>query len=518
MRAAVYARVSTEDQAREEKVSLETQVGDIEAYCKGKGYEVVKPYYIDIQSGSDSMKERPRFEKMLDDARRRSFDVIVAWTPDRLFRNMWPAARLKRTVEETGVDIEAVKQPLDKKMLGLWAWLAEMEIDNFKERSRMGKRGVALKGKVVTRCAPFGYSANEERFPVVNESEAYIVRRIFREYVVENKGVRAIARDLNNERVLLRSQAKYGWHTPYIHRILKDKTYIGQGAYGTHRYEGKWRRQTPEQTHILVPFPPIVDEEIFELAQQKKAFNKSNIRRRPKTRYLLRNLLYCRECGYKFTTRSHWKHRAVTKSGKVYHYEYDPPLRYYQCIGTFSYPDHYRCRKPAELRAEEVDGLIWERLVELLKNPSLLAECIRVYKREAEETGTLEALEAVKQQLSELSLKRQRVIDLCVSGAISESDLNTQLKFTSERKEFYEAEVERLSKQLAKASEQEISLDNLEKLSMQVRDRLEYMSGEEREVLAQLLIHKVWVDAIGNVEIEFSISKESVFSYCNANV
>ena len=208
MRAAVYARVSTEDQAREEKVSLETQVGDIEAYCKGKGYEVVKPYYIDIQSGSDSMKERPQFEKMLDDAKRRLFDVIVSWTPDRLFRNMWPAARLKRTVEETGVDIEAVKQPLDKKMLGLWAWLAELEIENFKERSRMGKRGVALKGKVVCRSAPFGYSANEERLPEVNESEAYIVRRIFEEYAVENKPVLAIARGLNNDRVPLRNQAR----------------------------------------------------------------------------------------------------------------------------------------------------------------------------------------------------------------------------------------------------------------------------------------------------------------------
>ena len=43
MRAAVYARVSTEDQAREEKVSLETQIGDIEAYCMAKGYELVRP-------------------------------------------------------------------------------------------------------------------------------------------------------------------------------------------------------------------------------------------------------------------------------------------------------------------------------------------------------------------------------------------------------------------------------------------------------------------------------------------
>ena len=206
MRAASYARVSTEDQAREEKVSLETQTGDIEKYCRAKGYEIVKQY-VDVQSGSDTMKNRPDFEKMLADAEKGLFNVIVAWQPDRLFRSMYPAARLKRTIDETGIEIEAVKQPLDKRLLGIWAWVAEMEIENFKERSMMGKRGVARKGLVVTRQAPYGYYVDDDRHPQILEQEANVVRRIFREYAIENKRVQSIADDLNNEKVVARQDS-----------------------------------------------------------------------------------------------------------------------------------------------------------------------------------------------------------------------------------------------------------------------------------------------------------------------
>ena len=77
--------------------------------------------YVDIQVGTDSRKERAAFEEMLADARKGTLDVVVAWRPDRLFRSLWPAARLKQVMDSTGIDVETVTIPMDKTTLGLSA-------------------------------------------------------------------------------------------------------------------------------------------------------------------------------------------------------------------------------------------------------------------------------------------------------------------------------------------------------------------------------------------------------------
>ena len=87
-RAGTYIRVSSREQASEDKVSLEVQQRDCEAYCRRKGYDIVSPPYVDVQSGTDNRKERAAFEQMLEDARKGTFDTIVAWRPDRLFRSL----------------------------------------------------------------------------------------------------------------------------------------------------------------------------------------------------------------------------------------------------------------------------------------------------------------------------------------------------------------------------------------------------------------------------------------------
>lgn len=516
MRAALYGRVSTQDQAREEKVSLETQTSDIEKYCRDKGYELVEPHYIDIQSGQDTMKDRPEFERMLSDSLQGRFDVVVAWQPDRLFRSMWPAARLKRTIDEAGIDIETVKQSVDKKMLGLWAWLAEMEIENFKERSCMGKQGVALKGKVVTRQVQYGYYVDSERYPHVNEEEAYIVCRIFREYL-QGKPIPQIARGLDEDHVPTRNNAKYGWSTVYMHRMLKDKAYIGQGAYGKSRRIGGKDRRQPEEKHITIPFPPIIDEATFQLVQDRKANTRNRQTKHQSVFRLLRDLAYCQECGNKLLTRFNWTDKRRRKSGKIHIYQFKQPLSYYLCYGMFRYPQHFHCWEHSSINAYKLDELVWQKVVELIKNPGVIAEGIKSYKEQPQNVGLIEELEKAKRQVSELSWKRQKTINLHIDGIISQEDLNIQLKFIKPRKEFFEAEVDRLSKETEKVQQQEVNLASFEQMANQVRDRITNMPDDERLELVQLLVNKVWVNGAGHVTIEFGIP-ENILALCNDHV
>ena len=139
-RAAIYARVSDKSQDGEDKTSISEQTGEMEAYCEGKGLTITARYQ---EVGRGWSKKRPEFQRMLADARKERFDVIVCWKSDRLSRGMYPAAALMEVVEAHQIRLEAVMDAIDMKTFGLMAAIGKIELDNFRERSTLGKRGTA---------------------------------------------------------------------------------------------------------------------------------------------------------------------------------------------------------------------------------------------------------------------------------------------------------------------------------------------------------------------------------------
>ena len=126
-RAAIYARVSDESQAEEDKSSLAEQTADMEAYCARKGLRIVARYQ---EVGRGWSKKRPEFQRMLADAREGRFDVIACWKSDRLSPGMFPAAALMEVVEAYQLRIESVTDAIGK-----------IALDNFREATAMVKRG-----------------------------------------------------------------------------------------------------------------------------------------------------------------------------------------------------------------------------------------------------------------------------------------------------------------------------------------------------------------------------------------
>ncbi len=184
-RAAIYARVSDKSRDGEDKTSISEQTGDMEAYCESKGLTITARYQ---EVGRGWSKKRPEFQRMLADARRGRFDTIVCWKSDRLSRGMYPAAALMEVVEAHQIRVEVVLDAIDMKTFGLMAAIGKIELDNFRERSTMGKRGTAKQGRVPTGGVPYGYRIGDDgRFEVVEE-QAEVVRRIFRMYVDERMG------------------------------------------------------------------------------------------------------------------------------------------------------------------------------------------------------------------------------------------------------------------------------------------------------------------------------------------
>ena len=215
-RAAIYARVSDKSQDTEDKTSISEQISDMEAHCERRGLTITARYQ---EVGRGWSKNRPEFQRMLADARRGRFDTIVCWKSDRLSRGMYPAAVLMEVVEAYQIDLEAVMDAIDMKTFGLMAAIGKIELDNFRERASMGKRGSAKQGRIPTNNVPFGYRLGEGRRAEVVESEAEIIRRVFRMYVREDMGAPAIAKQLTAEGVPT-PRAVGRWYDRTVTRIL----------------------------------------------------------------------------------------------------------------------------------------------------------------------------------------------------------------------------------------------------------------------------------------------------------
>src|SRR5271157_2312125 len=80
MKVAIYARVSTDDKGQD----TENQLLQLRTYCEAKGYEVYKEFTENVTG--TGKKRRLEFEEMMEDARRRKFDILLVWSYDRFSR------------------------------------------------------------------------------------------------------------------------------------------------------------------------------------------------------------------------------------------------------------------------------------------------------------------------------------------------------------------------------------------------------------------------------------------------
>jgi DNA invertase Pin-like site-specific DNA recombinase len=149
-RAALYCRVSTVDQ------HPETQLGELRQFAANKGFTVVGEY---IDRGYCGARvRRPELDRMMDDARRHRFDVLLVWSCDRLARS---TKHLLQTIDElNGMGIQFLSQreaidtegPLGRAILVIVSAVAELERCIIIERVRAGMRRARLEGRQIGRA------------------------------------------------------------------------------------------------------------------------------------------------------------------------------------------------------------------------------------------------------------------------------------------------------------------------------------------------------------------------------
>ena len=330
-RAAVYTRVSSDQQASEERVSLSEQVRDLEEYASSRGYDVTHSYQ-DIESGAS--RTRPGFRQMQADARAGRFDLVLAWRTDRLARSGSAMGDLLDSTKKHGIGIETVREPFDRRYAGLMAEVAAIEREAFAERSAMGKRGVARQGKIPAGRPLYGYRRDADGKPVSDEHEAIVVSRLFDLYVNERRGVPTIAKTLEREYGFKRTAAG-------LYSMLRNATYAGRMV-----YDG-----------VEIPCPAIVDRATWDRTQDlltKKTITAS--RGNTRVSYALQGLVTCASCGRLLAARTRREKNGRTK-------------RYYRCRGYSR-----ECRPRPYIPADLLEAKVWRHVSDLLRSPDKVVE------------------------------------------------------------------------------------------------------------------------------------------------
>src|SRR5688500_13660895 len=148
MKAAIYARVSTLDQ------EPENQLAELRRYIEARGWTAVE--YVD-HGVSGTKERRPALDRLLSDAKRRRFDVLVCWRLDRLGRNLKHLVTLIEELQSLGIAFVSLGEGIDcttpagKLQLHILAALAEFERERIRERVLAGLQRARNQGKRLGR-------------------------------------------------------------------------------------------------------------------------------------------------------------------------------------------------------------------------------------------------------------------------------------------------------------------------------------------------------------------------------
>ena len=517
VKAAIYARVSTEEQVADKgnggeptrKVSLDFQKERAAAYCALKGWDVAEIYEDAGVSGAKA--NRPALDRLMADVHQGKFQRVVFLKLDRLGRNLRDLLNISARLDELGVGIVSVHDNFDTgtpsgrlyfSMLGA---VAEFERDLISERMSMGRLGAARNGRYVGGPAPYGYDYNRETHQlVVNETEAAVVRRIYRTYIDEGLSHDRIAERLNAEgvptkttRVRSEDGKKKGWMRTHITRMLTNSLYKGTTHYGKTRLVGgqkRTRQPQPSKEWIEIAVPAIVAEEQW-LAVQRRARRNKRESQRPRDKanaFLLSGLMRCQECGRSMAATTN----RTRAGGKVYAY------RYYFCTGQHTYGTE--CRTPYRVKAEEIEGKVLGLLMETFSDPDKVLEACRAYGKQLqtaqeEQRGVTASL---RRHLARAGVERERYIELFGKGTIGEADLQRRLAHLDAEVAKWQEEL----RHLEVAAQQEAAVREIEESAHAIAARIGSVLGEmtleERKELVRALVERIWLDADNSITMD----------------
>jgi site-specific DNA recombinase len=506
MRAAIYARVSTGRQERDQ--TIDGQLTALRQWATEQGHELRPEHVFTDEGHSGARLDRPGLDRLRDAAREGELDVLAVYSPDRLARKYAYQVLLLEELRKAGCEVAFVQRPVtddphDQLLLQIQGAVAEYERAVLGERFRRGKLQKARAGQWTAGKVPYGYRYVPKRDGVpghllIDEAEAEVVRMLYRWLIDEHLTVRQILKRLAAGPWRPRCGRRL-WSNAVVHRILSDPVYTGTGyhnrytfhaprrprAHGPRTGERTCRRPRPREEWIAIPVPAIIDEQTHQQAAAQLARNAAlSFRNNTRNDYLLRCLLTCRTCGlamFGVTNRA--------RGGR-------PEHRYYQCHGKDGVYHDRDCRCPRRcVKADDLEAAVWQHVKGLLDDPAALLAQFEAFAREADVQKTNDRAEEQKWEgrLRRLDREEQRLVDAYQAEVIDLAELKERCEQIATRRQALAGQREQLARlRDQRRAAQEVWAD-LKSFCERVRGRLEGATLAERQQLLQLLIERVIV-------------------------
>jgi site-specific DNA recombinase len=466
MRVATYTRISTDEV--NQPYSLEAQADHLNKYLSMRPEWSLVGQYSDQMTGS--VMERPGLKKLLADVRAGKLDVILVYRVDRFSRKLHHIQDLLQVLEQEKVAFVSATEAFDtsnsmgRMVLNILGVFAEFERSSLIDRIRAGNAAKASRGEWVGGKPPYGYQVAEGKTLRIIESEAAVVRDIFRMAIDENMGGLNIAMALTQAGIRSRGSE---WTSKKVIAILRRPTYAGWIVHHDETYAGL--------------HPAIIEPDTFEKVQALLDERGTPWDRRSASlEYKLSGLLKCTNCGSSMIAE-----RTNSGSGNSY--------RYYICRRR-KIVARTACHSP-RINADVLEEAVLGSLVSVYRDYGLFTQAAEraIAAREESLPHTIEQLKAVDGEIAKVSASLNRYLAAFEAGTMDAaacgprvSDLQHQLGTLTMRRNELQLVIDAPAPKLPSAKDTKVMAAALER-------ELKERSGPALKALLATLIERIHV-------------------------
>ena len=493
IRVAIYARVSTEEQA-EHGYSIDAQLDNLREYCKLHNKEVAGEY-VDRGISGKEMTKRHELQRLLRDAELGKFDEVIVWKINRMSRKTKDLLEIVELLGRNNVCFRSFSEnfetstPMGRLGLQIMGGVGEFErssiVENvkmgMKQRAKMGyHNGGACLGYKTLKLLDGNSNNQQTRLAIVPE-EALVVRKMFELYAA-GKGFRAIANQLNHEGHKTKKGNTFGGDS--IREIITNPIYVGTIRYN--RFEG-WsekRRRGKNSNPILTEgkHEAIIDKDLWEKVQALFAQKSKACPRVYDSGNLLTGLIRCPECGTPMViSRSHYKLRDGTKTAQ----------RYYSC-GSFKSKGSAVCHANS-VRADYAEAYVLNRIKKILKHPRMLTDIVSAVnnKRAGGADSLAQELIAVENNLEQLVNRKRKILDVYEIYGMDRDTLSMRLEELTEKTKRLQARKSEIESDMGGEVAQEVPLELVRDLLEKLDGIIERSSPEQKKAMLHLAIKEI---------------------------
>ena len=417
MNAVIYARYSSHGQTEQ---SIEGQLHDNYAWAEQQGITVIGEYIDRALTGTKD--QRPDFQRMIADAAKRQFELVIVWKLDRFARNRYDSAIYKARLKKYGVKVLSVKENITDSpegiiLEGLLESMAEYYSANLAQNVLRGKRETSAKGNWNGGRVPLGYKAVDGKL-VADDKTAPFVQYLFRRYA-EGASKADVIRELNEKGLRNRNGKPITYSS--IRTVISNTLYIGQAMYDGEVVEGLAER--------------LIDDDLYYKVQaQIQANARAPGTYKARVDYLLRGKAFCGHCGFPMVGQP-----GQSRNGVQFYY--------YACSGRKR--KKAVCKKKYENK-DFIEKYVVEQTVQYVLTQERIAyiskAVVEEYRKEFSETQVSD----YQKSLDQISGELERLVDALID---SPKSARASIYARMESLEAQKAEIETCLARLKVASE-----------------------------------------------------------------